>query len=185
VPDHNVPAEGRATKIADPESRLQVETLRDNAGALGVPLIPLSDIRQGIVHVVGPEQGMMLPGTTIVCGDSHISNGRGLRVAGLRDRHERGQACAGDADPGAVPALDDVDLGGGDLPPGCEATDLILTAEGACLRGGGAVAAWRLLPSETDAVFDLGEAMDVSALAPQVSCGYLARGRRRDFGGGA
>jgi 3-isopropylmalate/(R)-2-methylmalate dehydratase large subunit len=73
VPDHNVPTEGRALGIAAPESRLQVDTLAANAAAFGIPFIPLDDVRQGIVHVVGPEQGMTLPGMTIVCGDSHTS----------------------------------------------------------------------------------------------------------------
>ena len=73
VPDHNVPTTGRANGISDPESRLQVETLADNARSFGVPYFAMDDIRQGIVHVIGPEQGFTLPGMTIVCGDSHTS----------------------------------------------------------------------------------------------------------------
>ncbi|GAB5467858.1 MAG: 3-isopropylmalate dehydratase large subunit [Rhodospirillales bacterium] len=73
VPDHNVPTSNRAAGIADPESRLQVETLRQNCAEFGVPLFDMDDVRQGIVHIVGPEQGFTLPGTTIVCGDSHTS----------------------------------------------------------------------------------------------------------------
>jgi len=73
VADHNVPTEGRARGIDDPESKLQVETLAKNAEEFGVEYLPMLDIRQGIVHIVGPEQGFTLPGTTIVCGDSHTS----------------------------------------------------------------------------------------------------------------
>lgn len=73
VADHNVPTERRDEKIADPESRLQVETLEHNVAEFGVPYIPLRSLAQGIVHVVGPELGLTLPGSTIVCGDSHTS----------------------------------------------------------------------------------------------------------------
>jgi 3-isopropylmalate/(R)-2-methylmalate dehydratase large subunit len=73
VTDHNVPTTNRSQPIAEPESRLQVETLEANVVEFGVPYIPLRDARQGIVHIVGPEQGLSLPGMTIVCGDSHTS----------------------------------------------------------------------------------------------------------------
>ena len=73
VADHNVPTLNRAAGIADPESRLQVETLAANAAQFGVVYYPLDDVRQGIVHVTGPEQGITLPGNIIVCGDSHTS----------------------------------------------------------------------------------------------------------------
>ncbi len=73
TPDHNVPTNHREQGIADPVSRLQVETLDKNCKDFGVTEFTLSDIRQGIVHVVGPEQGATLPGMTVVCGDSHTS----------------------------------------------------------------------------------------------------------------
>ena len=73
VADHNVPTIAREKGIADETCRLQVEALETNVAAYGVPYLPLLDERQGIVHVVGPEQGFTLPGTTIVCGDSHTS----------------------------------------------------------------------------------------------------------------
>ena len=73
VVDHNVPTSDRSSGIAEPESRLQVETLITNVAEFGVPYIPLLDARQGIVHIIGPELGISLPGTTIVCGDSHTS----------------------------------------------------------------------------------------------------------------
>ncbi len=73
VADHNVPTTGRADGIADPVSRLQVETLDSNAKAYGLTYFNMNDKRQGIVHVIGPEQGATLPGMTVVCGDSHTS----------------------------------------------------------------------------------------------------------------
>ena len=73
VADHNVPTDHRRNGIADPDSRLQVETLERNAREFSVPYIPLLSAQQGIVHVIGPELGLTLPGTVIVCGDSHTS----------------------------------------------------------------------------------------------------------------
>ncbi len=73
VVDHNVPTSDRRERIAEDESRIQVETLERNVVEFGVPYIPLLDARQGIVHIIGPEQGLSLPGFTIVCGDSHTS----------------------------------------------------------------------------------------------------------------
>jgi 3-isopropylmalate/(R)-2-methylmalate dehydratase large subunit len=73
VVDHNVPTTDRAHGIAEPISRLQVETLDRNARDFGVPYFDINDRRQGIVHVIGPEQGATLPGMTVVCGDSHTS----------------------------------------------------------------------------------------------------------------
>jgi 3-isopropylmalate/(R)-2-methylmalate dehydratase large subunit len=73
VVDHNVPTTDRSQGIAEPESRIQVETLAANAAEFGIEYFHERDKRQGIVHVVGPEQGFTLPGTTIVCGDSHTS----------------------------------------------------------------------------------------------------------------
>jgi 3-isopropylmalate/(R)-2-methylmalate dehydratase large subunit len=73
VADHNVPTTGRAQGITDPVSRLQVDTLDSNCAEFGVNEFKMSDVRQGIVHVIGPEQGATLPGMTVVCGDSHTS----------------------------------------------------------------------------------------------------------------
>ena len=73
VPDHNVPTSDRSAPIEDETSRIQVETLTRNCEEFGVTLFGMRDRRQGIVHVIGPEQGFTLPGTTIVCGDSHTS----------------------------------------------------------------------------------------------------------------
>ncbi len=73
VPDHNVPTTARAAGITDPVSRLQVETLDRNCSDYGITEFSMTDERQGIVHVIGPEQGATLPGMTVVCGDSHTS----------------------------------------------------------------------------------------------------------------
>ena len=79
VPDHNLPttarldAKGNKIPIADPQSAAQLEALEANAPAFGIKYIGASDINQGIVHVIGPEQGFTLPGTTLVCGDSHTA----------------------------------------------------------------------------------------------------------------
>jgi 3-isopropylmalate/(R)-2-methylmalate dehydratase large subunit len=73
VPDHNVPTTDRRFGIADPVSAKQIQTLEDNCKEFGITLFGMNDVRQGIVHVIGPEQGFTLPGMTIVCGDSHTS----------------------------------------------------------------------------------------------------------------
>jgi 3-isopropylmalate/(R)-2-methylmalate dehydratase large subunit len=73
VADHNVPTADRAHGIKDAASRVQVETLAKNCAEFGVPYFPMEDVRQGIVHIIGPEQGFTQPGMTIVCGDSHTA----------------------------------------------------------------------------------------------------------------
>ena len=73
VPDHNVPTTDRSLGISDPISKIQFEMLDENCRHFGLTQFPMNDYRQGIVHVIGPEQGSTLPGMTIVCGDSHTS----------------------------------------------------------------------------------------------------------------
>jgi 3-isopropylmalate/(R)-2-methylmalate dehydratase large subunit len=73
VADHNVPTSDRSKGIAEEDSRIQVQTLEDNCKEFGITYFGMNDIRQGIVHIIGPEQGMTQPGMTIVCGDSHTS----------------------------------------------------------------------------------------------------------------
>ena len=73
VPDHNVPTTDRTLGIADPLSAKQIQTLEENCRNFGITFFGMNDIRQGVVHIIGPEQGFTLPGTTIVCGDSHTS----------------------------------------------------------------------------------------------------------------
>ena len=73
VADHNIPTTDRSLGIGDKESEIQIQTLEDNCKEFGIEYIKTSDKRQGIVHIIGPEQGFTLPGLTIVCGDSHTS----------------------------------------------------------------------------------------------------------------
>jgi 3-isopropylmalate/(R)-2-methylmalate dehydratase large subunit len=73
VSDHNVPTTDRSEGITDPISKLQVDTLDQNCASFGITQFKMNDLRQGIVHVIGPEQGATLPGMTVVCGDSHTS----------------------------------------------------------------------------------------------------------------
>ena len=73
VSDHNVPTTDRSHGIADPISKLQVDTLDANCDGYGITQFKMNDLRQGIVHIIGPEQGATLPGMTVVCGDSHTS----------------------------------------------------------------------------------------------------------------
>ena len=73
VADHNVPTTDRSKGIADPISRTQVDALDSNCAEFGITEFRMNDLRQGIVHVIGPEQGATLPGMTVVCGDSHTS----------------------------------------------------------------------------------------------------------------
>ena len=76
VPDHNVPTtpgRGGTDEIEDDASRIQLEVLEANAAEFGLPYISINDERQGIVHVIGPEQGFTQPGVTLVCGDSHTA----------------------------------------------------------------------------------------------------------------
>jgi 3-isopropylmalate/(R)-2-methylmalate dehydratase large subunit len=73
VPDHNIPTTDRSKGISDKESKLQVDTLRNNCKEFGIQLFDVNDKRQGIVHIIGPEQGFTQPGTVIVCGDSHTA----------------------------------------------------------------------------------------------------------------
>src|SRR5207247_11419195 len=71
--DHNIPTTDRRLPIADPISKQQIDTLRENCRQFGIRLYDLNDPQQGIVHVIGPELGITQPGMTIVCGDSHTA----------------------------------------------------------------------------------------------------------------
>ena len=88
VVDHNIHTSDRSLPVEEPDSALQIQTLEDNVAAFGVPYIPLRDVRQGIVHIIGPELGLIsLPGMTIVCGDSSHFHPRRDGRACLRHRH--------------------------------------------------------------------------------------------------
>ena len=132
------PTSDRRSGIAEPESRLQVETLIANVAEFGVPYIPLLDARQGIVHIVGPELGISLPGTTIVLRRQPHLHPRRAGSAGVRHRHLRGRARAGDADPAAEAGARTCWCGWrGELAPGVAAKDIVLAIIGAIGTAGG------------------------------------------------
>src|ERR1700693_1840809 len=83
VADHNIPTTDRRAGIKEEDSRIQVETLEKNVVEFDVPYVPILDVRQGIVHIIGPELGLSLPGATIVCGDSHTSTHGALGALAL------------------------------------------------------------------------------------------------------
>jgi 3-isopropylmalate/(R)-2-methylmalate dehydratase large subunit len=138
VIDHNIATDSsRYTGIVDPESRLQVETLERNAVEFGMPLIPLLDERQGIVHVIGPELGRSLPGMTIVCGDSHTSThgAMGALAFGIGTSEvEHVLATQTLLQRPAKNMLVQVD---GTLPVGCSAKDITLAVIGKIGTAGG------------------------------------------------
>jgi 3-isopropylmalate/(R)-2-methylmalate dehydratase large subunit len=232
VPDHNVPTTDRRVGIADPVSRLQVETLERNCREFGIELFGMNDIRQGIVHVIGPEQGFTLPGTTIVCGDSHTSThgAFGALAFGIGTsevEHVLATQTLLQKKPKTMRIAVE-----GELHEGCTAKDVILAIIGTIGTAGGtghvieyagsvirslsmegrmticnmsieagaraglvapdektfaylkgrpkapkgaaweaAVAYWRTLPSDRDAVFDREITLDAAAIEPQVTWG--------------
>ncbi len=137
VVDHNVPTTDRSHGIDDPDSRVQVETLANNARDFGIEYFHELDKRQGIVHVVGPEQGFTLPGTTIVCGDSHTSThgAFGALAHGIGTSEvEHVLATQTLIQKKAKNMLVDVD---GQLPRGVTAKDIILSIIGEIGTAGG------------------------------------------------
>jgi 3-isopropylmalate/(R)-2-methylmalate dehydratase large subunit len=137
VVDHNVPTSDRRFGIDDPESRLQVDTLAQNAKDFGVEYFDELDKRQGIVHIVGPEQGFTLPGMTIVCGDSHTSThgAFGALAHGIGTSEvEHVLATQTLIQQKAKNMLVRVD---GQLPPGVTAKDIILAIIGEIGTAGG------------------------------------------------
>ncbi|WP_457192168.1 3-isopropylmalate dehydratase large subunit [Nocardioides sp. P5_E3] len=135
--DHNVPTLDWDKPIADPVSRLQVDTLRKNAADFGVRLHPLGDIEQGIVHVVGPQLGLTQPGMTIVCGDSHTStHGAFGAIAFGIGTSEVEHVLATQTLTQARPKTMAVTINGS-LPEGVTAKDLVLTLITHTGTGGG------------------------------------------------
>ena len=232
VPDHNVPTTNRSGGISDPVSRIQVETLDSNCSEYGIQEFRMDDPRQGIVHVIGPEQGATLPGMTVVCGDSHTSThgAFGALAFGIGTsevEHVLATQCL--IQTKAKNLLVRVD---GRLPAGVTAKDVVLAIIGRIGTAGGtghtiefggeaihslsvegrmtvcnmaieagaraglvsvddatieymrgrtfapqgelwdkAVAAWRELVSDDDAVFDQTVVLDAADLVPQVTWG--------------
>jgi 3-isopropylmalate/(R)-2-methylmalate dehydratase large subunit len=135
--DHNVPTEHIDEPIADPISARQVEVLRANTAEFGITNYPMGDAGQGIVHVIGPEQGRTLPGTTIVCGDSHTAThgAFGALAFGI-GTSEVEHVLATQTLPQQRPKWMAVDIDG-ELPPGVTAKDVILAVIGRIGTGGG------------------------------------------------
>jgi 3-isopropylmalate/(R)-2-methylmalate dehydratase large subunit len=137
VADHNVPTTDRRLGIADPESRLQVETLSINCEEFGVPIFDMLDPRQGIVHVIGPEQGFTLPGTTVVCCDSHTAThgafgSLAFGIGTSEGEHVLATQTLRTSQPKNMRVLVD-----DPLPPGCTGKDLILAIIGQLGTAGG------------------------------------------------
>ncbi len=137
VPDHNVPTTDRHLGIADPVSRIQVETLEANCAEFGITLFAMGDVRQGIVHVVGPESGFTQPGMTIVCGDSHTSThgafgALAFGVGTSEVEHVLATQCL--IQKKAKSMLVSVD---GDVGPGVTAKDIVLAIIGEIGTAGG------------------------------------------------
>ncbi len=137
VPDHNVPTTDRRVAIADPISAKQIQTLDDNCKAFGITMFGMNDIRQGVVHVIGPEQGFTLPGMTIVCGDSHTSThgAFGALAFGIGTsevEHVLATQCLVQKRPKTMEVRVD-----GQLSPRCSAKDVILAIIGKIGTAGG------------------------------------------------
>src|ERR1700722_13210065 len=137
VADHNVPTKDRDKGITDPESREQVAALAKNTKDFGVEYFAMDDVRAGIVHIIGPEQGWTLPGTTIVCGDSHTSThgAFGALAFGIGTSDvEHVLATQTLLMHHAQNMLVEIE---GDLPPGVTAKDIILNVIGMLGTAGG------------------------------------------------
>ena len=127
--DHNTPtgqAISHPDEIKDETSRQQVSTLQSNCDEMSIPMVELADQRRGIVHIVGPEQGFSLPGTTVVCGDSHTSTHGALGALAMgigtsEVEHVMATGCL------AAPRLKNMSVWlEGELPPGLTSKDIIL-----------------------------------------------------------
>ena len=135
--DHNVPTQDTHLEIADPISRKQVETLRANCAEFGITIHPMGTPGQGIVHIIGPEQGLTLPGMTVVCGDSHTSThgAFGALAFGI-GTSEVEHVLATQTLPQAAARTLAITVDG-DLPAGSTAKDIILAILGRIGTGGG------------------------------------------------
>ena len=233
VVDHNIATDAsRYGTIEDPESRQQVETLEKNVKEFGVPYIPLTDVRQGIVHVIGPELGLSLPGMTLVCGDSHTSTHGALGALAFGIGTSEVEHVLATQTLLQKPAKNMRVTVDGVLPVGCTAKDIVLAIIGKIGTAGGtghviefageairaldmagrmtvcnmsieagaragmvapdqttfdyvkgrpfapkgdaydrAVAWWKTLPSDPDAVFDKEVRLDAAQIIPQVTWG--------------
>ena len=137
VPDHNISTKNRNDFIEDDESRLQVETLQENCKKFQVPLFDVGDIRQGIVHIIGPEQGFTLPGSTVVCGDSHTATHGAFGALAFGIGTSEVEHVLATQTLLQTPLKNMRISVDGSLPLGCSAKDLILTLIGKIGTAGG------------------------------------------------
>jgi len=137
VADHNVPTTRRAEGIADPVSRLQVETLDANAREFGMTYFGMRDRRQGIVHIIGPEQGATLPGMTVVCGDSHTSTHGALAALAFGIGTSEVEHVLATQTLLTKKSKSMLIRIAGSLPRGCTAKDLVLAVIGRIGTAGG------------------------------------------------
>ena len=138
VVDHNIATDAsRYGRIEDPESRQQVETLEKNVVEFGVPYIPLTDVRQGIVHVIGPELGLSLPGMTLVCGDSHTSTHGAMGALAFGIGTSEVEHVLATQTLLQKPAKNMRVTVDGTLPLGCSAKDIVLAIIGKIGTAGG------------------------------------------------
>ncbi len=137
VVDHNIPTTDRSLPIIEEESRIQVETLERNVAEFGVPYFPVRDARQGIVHVIGPEQGISLPGFTIVCGDSHTSTHGAMGALAFGIGTSEVEHVLATQTLLQKPAKNMLVRVDGVLPAGCTAKDIVLAIIGTIGTAGG------------------------------------------------
>ncbi len=138
VVDHNIATDAsRFGTIEDPESRVQIETLERNVQEFGVPYIPITDKRQGIVHVIGPELGLSLPGMTLVCGDSHTSTHGALGALAFGIGSSEVEHVLATQTLLQKPAKNMRITVNGTLPLGCTAKDIVLAIIGKIGTAGG------------------------------------------------
>ena len=137
VADHNIPTSNRSEGIKDEESRIQVETLAKNTSDFSVPYFNMEDIRQGIVHVIGPEQGFTQPGMTIVCGDSHTATHGAFGALAFGIGTSEVEHVLATQTLIQKPAKNMLVEVNGSLPPGVTAKDIILEIIGKIGTAGG------------------------------------------------
>jgi len=137
VADHNVPTTDRSKGIVEEESRIQVETLEKNCAEFGIPYFSMLDIRQGIVHIIGPEQGMTQPGMVIVCGDSHTATHGAFGALAFGIGTSEVEHVLATQTLIQQPARNMLIRVDGDLPVGVTAKDLILAIIGKIGTAGG------------------------------------------------
>lgn len=137
VSDHNVPTTGRAAGISDPVSKLQADTLDANCAKTGITYFSMEDVRQGIVHIIGPEQGASLPGMTLVCGDSHTSTHGALGALAFGIGTSEVEHVLATQTLLAMKSKNMLVNVEGKLPQGCSAKDLALSLIGHIGTAGG------------------------------------------------